>query len=153
MIEEEQWEVEYIEDARVKPNEGWEYLVKWKNYTTAFNTWEGEAQFDQQDPIREFWKTHSREEVMAPSHSKDLPKQSLELSSEGIEEITSKIYPKITEKDIESILGISKNNGQKICKVKVHNYPKPIHIPAMKMREICPSKLIKYYESKIVKLV
>ena len=146
----QKYEVENIVDARHDGRE-WSFLVKWKTYPTLFNTWEAESQFDQHDLIDSFFQAHKTEELLAPSRKEMVPKESLELYDEKSVTIPlPKIYPKITEKQIESILGVKKVNGTIICIVKVQGYPKPLNIPSKKLREICPNKLVHFYESKII---
>jgi RNase H-like domain found in reverse transcriptase/Integrase core domain/Chromo (CHRromatin Organisation MOdifier) domain/Integrase zinc binding domain len=60
-LTEPSYEVEKILDARFTPEkEGvpahYEYLVKWKDYESEFNTWEPEKNFIERRCIREFWK-------------------------------------------------------------------------------------------------
>ena len=142
------YEVEGIDDARYDGNE-WSFLVKWKNYPSLFNTWESESNFNQHEVIDSFFKAHKTEELLAPSRNELVPKESLELTDERCATI-SRIYPKITEKQIENILGVKKVNGTIICLVKVQGYPKPLRIPSKKLRQISKTKLIQFYEKKIV---
>ncbi|EAY08652.1 hypothetical protein TVAG_240130 [Trichomonas vaginalis G3] len=144
------YEVEKILDARLEDNGEWMYLIKWKYYSVAFNTWEPKENFDDDEAITNFWTTHSVSEVTAPYKNQYLPKESLELSNFETNKIAKQIYPEVRgENDIESIIGIAKINGQNIFLVKIVNFPKLMRIPSSILRHICPIKIIKFYESKI----
>ncbi|CEF62103.1 Chromo domain/shadow and Chromo domain-like and Chromo domain-containing protein [Strongyloides ratti] len=53
--EDETYEVEYIIDAKFDNDGNCKYLVKWKNYTHSYNTWEPVENFIHKDIINDFW--------------------------------------------------------------------------------------------------
>jgi hypothetical protein len=58
----ESYEVDAILDHRDTP-QGYEYLVRWKNYTSEDDTWESEDNFDDLGAAHEYW---SRRGLPAP---------------------------------------------------------------------------------------
>ena len=49
------FEVEKVVDHRTSKTGTYEYLVKWKNYSTAENTWEPEENFNSKQCISKYW--------------------------------------------------------------------------------------------------
>uniref|UniRef100_A0A0N5B417 Chromo domain-containing protein n=1 Tax=Strongyloides papillosus TaxID=174720 RepID=A0A0N5B417_STREA len=56
----ELYEVECIIDAKLSDDGEWRYLVKWKDYSHHYNTWESARSFTSREMIDEFWMERRR---------------------------------------------------------------------------------------------
>ena len=105
-LTEPSYEVEKILDARfTSEKEGvpahYEYLVKWKDYESEFNTWEPEKNFIERRCIREFWKDRdpSDSTLLTQPH---LPVEASENSHQrqGRKNLmTKRMSPKVSRKE------------------------------------------------------
>uniref|UniRef100_A0A0K0F5B9 Chromo domain-containing protein n=1 Tax=Strongyloides venezuelensis TaxID=75913 RepID=A0A0K0F5B9_STRVS len=57
---EQLYEVECIIDAKLSDDGEWRYLVKWKDYSHHYNTWESARSFTSREMIDEFWMERRR---------------------------------------------------------------------------------------------
>jgi hypothetical protein len=62
----ESFEVDHIVSHRGEPGH-YEYLVRWKNYTSDDDTWEPELNFHDVQCIRNYWKSHQPSNSLNPT--------------------------------------------------------------------------------------
>lgn len=111
------YEVEEILKARAIPEKKGmpvhtEYLVKWKDYGSEFNTWEPENNFIEKRCIREFWRDHdpSNSTLLAQTRLLD-EKHKITHPRQGTKEYNGTLVSKNTEaKEQEGIQTPARTN-------------------------------------------
>lgn len=144
------FEVEEILDAKLTPY-GWLYYVKWRYYPSCKNTWEPEDSFHQKDILESFWNAHDRAYQEMLSRASGFPEKVRDLPATFKQMSKFDLRPKLNdEEDVEEFLSIRHKDGVLCCDVKLHSYPLPLCIPVQILKEKCPSKLAKFYETIIM---
>ena len=143
---ESKYEIESIKSARYKDG-AWEFYVKWKNYPESSNSWEPETNFDSDDIIQTFWKTHDKKYFLS-SNNTFLPTNTLELTSLDGKDIFDNQFQAIKDaNDIKSIIRYKKRkDGLIYYEVNTTKYPNTIYIPSEWIRKHVPEKLINFFE-------
>ncbi|ORE03462.1 hypothetical protein BCV72DRAFT_233093 [Rhizopus microsporus var. microsporus] len=148
-FDDEIYEVERLLGHRIT-NDCYEYLIKWKNYSNEYNTWEKERNIFAKGLILDYWRSKG-------AMSRDASPQVEENLKEYI--INAKLSGKPPEgktwDDVDHVVNVY-NCGSNIlfAEIKWKHYSPNDHvnntfIPTRILRKIYPLKLIEFYQSKI----
>lgn len=147
---EEEYVVERVADSRIR-NGKKEYLLKWKGYSDADNTWEPEANLDCPDLIAEFEDKRKKE--------KEAKKEAKRKAAE--EEGSSKKKKKVAEEEDnkprgfdrglqpERIIGATDSSGELMFLMKWKDSDEADLVPARQANVKCPQIVIAFYEERL----
>lgn len=148
----EEYVVERIEKRRVLNNGRVEYFLKWKNWSSTYNTWEPEEHLKNCPELVEqfLYKERDRELTMKLLNDENNNKASNKLKK-NISKIQFKI-PEISGFDkgyeAEHILGATDCNGLTFL-IKYKGIDKTELVPSRIARYRCPSLVISFFEQHI----
>lgn len=139
--------VESIQEKRVRFGKV-EYLLKWKGFTDADNTWEPVENLDCPELIEEF------ESKLVETNS---PKRKLEHDTTNkkkkIVDLQEKdVQPRGFERGLipEKILGATDSKGELMFLMKWKNSDEADLVPARIANTKCPQVVIKFYEERLM---
>ncbi|XP_048191364.1 chromobox protein homolog 3-like [Perognathus longimembris pacificus] len=135
----EEFEAEKIVDQRVLDGQV-QYLLKWKGYPDADNTWEAEEHLNCPELMEEF--LNSQNDILCNGESYD--------STSGYERGAGD-YPRGFTMGLEpeEILGARENMGLLMLLMKWKNCDQPEWVLAKEANVQCPEVVIAFYEAKL----
>lgn len=167
--EEGEYIVEKVLDRRVRHGKV-EYLLKWKNYSEADNTWEPEENLECPDLIQAFETERKRRESEKPA-TKDEEKKKEDPPAKKRKNPSSSSYGPTEEKkkeekkskkaeeskpsgfsrdlDPEKIIGATDASGELMFLVKWKNTDEADLVPAKEANIKCPQTVIQFYEERL----
>ncbi|XP_076824325.1 chromobox protein homolog 1-like [Clavelina lepadiformis] len=150
---EDEYEVEKVVDKRIHKSKV-QYLIKWKGFSDADNTWEPDENLDCPDLIAEF-------ETNLGKKLKDTPKddKKRKLPSSEKPDSVKKSRP-VGSEDIrlrgfarglkpEKIIGATDSGGQLTFLMKWENSDEADLVPSEEANKKCPQVVIKFYEERL----
>ena len=129
-LEEGEYIVESVLSHRIKKGK-FEYLLKWKGYSSDENTWESDVS-GCQNLVKSYLELHN---VIDPKFSNNKKSEEKKIKKTQLE--------KIQEKQIE-IINISKLNEEILFTIKINNEEKTLNNKEMKQKYLY--QLISFYE-------
>ncbi|KAG7492388.1 hypothetical protein MATL_G00014050 [Megalops atlanticus] len=147
---EEEYVVEKVLDRRVMKGKV-EYLLKWKGFSNADNTWEPEDNLDCPDLIAEFLQSQKTAHETGG-------KRKAGSDTEGVGE-ESRLKKKKDEPeklrgfarglDPERIIGATDSSGELMFLMKWKNSDEADLVPAKEANVKCPQVVISFYEERL----
>ncbi|XP_070535477.1 chromobox protein homolog 1-like isoform X2 [Ptychodera flava] len=147
--EEEEYQVEKVVDKRIKGGKV-EYLLKWKGYSDAENTWEPKENLDCPDLIGEYEERDKKvketkrkstvngsEETKKKKHKKDTSRD-----DSGLRGFARRLDP-------ERIIGATDSNGELMFLMKWKGSDEADLVPAKEANVKCPQIVISFYEERL----
>ncbi|KAM4818618.1 chromobox protein homolog 3-like [Thomomys bottae] len=135
----EVFEAEKIVDRRVVAGKV-EYLLKWKGYSDAVNSWEPEETLDCHDLIRAF--TNSQETSLSASKSDGSIPDDERDAGDTPSGFTRGLEP-------ERILGVTEHHGEMMFFMKWKNLSKTELVLAKEANDRCPQIVTAFYRRRL----
>jgi len=155
--EEEEYSVEKVLDRRMRAGKI-EYLLKWKGYSEADNTWEPKDNLDCPDLIAEFEDARKKEEEQKKKDSPD-KKRKQNGTDDGSSASTKKKKKAVEEDnrprgfdrglDPEKIIGATDSSGELMFLIKWKGSDEADLVPARQANTKCPQIVIQFYEERL----
>ncbi|KAF4522719.1 hypothetical protein B566_EDAN010925 [Ephemera danica] len=153
--EEEEYSVEQVLDRRMR-NGKVEYLLKWKGYSEADNTWEPEENLDCPDLISEFENNRKKKEAAKKEEPKT-KKRSATPATTPAEKPAKKKTPEEENKprgfarglEPEKIIGATDSSGELMFLMKWKGTDEADLVPSRQANKECPQVVISFYEERL----
>ncbi|XP_002740612.1 chromobox protein homolog 3-like isoform X1 [Saccoglossus kowalevskii] len=145
--EEEEYQVEKVVDKKVNKHGKIEYLLKWKGYSDAENTWEPKDNLDCPDLISEFEtklkdkETKKRKSAFNGSEEAKKKKKK--------EEDETAVRGFLRGLDPERIIGATDSNGELMFLMKWKGSDEADLVLAKEANVKCPQIVISFYEERL----
>lgn len=148
---EEQYVVESVVKKRVMANGKVQYLLKWKNWSSAHNTWEPEENLDCPELLKAY-----EDQQEAKKNAESLPTPSKPSSASKNQQGSSKQLPSAPSDygfgrglEAEEILGATDVGGSLKFLIKWKGHKQQDLVLAEEANVKCPQVVIKFYESQL----
>ncbi|XP_062894875.1 chromobox protein homolog 5-like [Mobula hypostoma] len=153
--DEEEYVVERVLDRRVVRGRV-EFLLKWKGFSEADNTWEPEKNLDCPELIGEFLKTYSKGKENGAG-SQDRPDKRKSAIINGIEELRTKKRKENEDcvrgfdrgLEPEKIIGATDSCGELMFLMKWKDSDEADLVLAKEANVKCPQIVIAFYEERL----
>ncbi|XP_065216940.1 chromobox protein homolog 1-like [Planococcus citri] len=139
--------VEKIVDKRIAATGRVEYLLKWKGYSDADNTWEPVENMSCKKLIAKFEKDLNSPSEVARTMKNPIVK--LEIKQEPGQNILPLLDKKIPGKVPERIISVINMSGELKFFMKWKDIDKIELVPASSLHSLCPQMVIDYYEKHL----
>ncbi|XP_059486105.1 chromobox protein homolog 1-like [Neocloeon triangulifer] len=153
--EEEEYSVEKVLDRRMRGSKV-EYLLKWKGYSDADNTWEPEENLDCPDLISEFENNRKKKEA-AKAPKEEKPKKRSAAPEDKPKPPAKKKAPEEDSKprgfarnlEPEKIIGATDSSGELMFLMKWKGTDEADLVPSRQANKECPQVVIAFYEERL----
>lgn len=165
---EEEYIVEKILDKRTEEDGSVKYLLKWKGYDDADNTWEPVENLDCEALLQEFEKKISkskkkRKRIIEPDDQSESESPSVSTSNSNIikselrklstdsneSSLDTKVVSDFERYEPEKILGVTNVGGPLKFLMRWKDFQSATFVLAKEANIICPLLVIDYYETRL----
>ncbi|XP_078492306.1 chromobox protein homolog 1-like [Ciona intestinalis] len=151
----EEYEVEKVIDKRIYKGKV-QYLIKWKGFSDADNTWEPDENLECPDLISQFESTNIKKTNNKEKEKeivKDDKKRKISETKEGVKKskTADELRPKGFARGLkpEKIIGATDSGGQLTFLMKWESSDEADLVSSAEANVKCPQVVIKFYEERL----
>lgn len=148
--EPEEYVVEKVIEKRVLKNGKVEYLLKWKDYSEAFNTWEPRENLDCEDLVAAFEHDLIQDLIVGERKRKSTSPRTTSLT-EKLRKVGEGLRKRGFVRGLEPdhILGVTEVSGLKMFFIRWKGCSATDMVSAIEANEKCPQVVIDFYQKRI----